>query len=60
MSKLTPVSRKELIGRLNKLGFEGPVQEGNIDIHGEKIGVNLLLEILRKAKISRDEWLSSQ
>ena len=27
--------------------------------HREKIGVNLLLEILRKAKISRDEWLSS-
>jgi hypothetical protein len=28
--------------------------------HGEKIGVNLLLEILRKGKISRDEWLSSE
>ena len=27
--------------------------------HGEKISVNLLTEILRKAKISREEWLST-
>lgn len=27
--------------------------------HGEKISVDLLTEILRKAKISREEWLSA-
>ena len=27
--------------------------------HGEKICVHLLSEILRKAKISREEWLST-
>jgi hypothetical protein len=27
--------------------------------HGEEIGASLLAEILRKAKISREEWLSS-
>ena len=26
--------------------------------HGEDIGVGLLVEILRKAKISREEWFS--
>jgi predicted RNA binding protein YcfA (HicA-like mRNA interferase family) len=73
LSKLTPVSRIELIKRLNNLGFEGPIPgrkhrhmvKGDLLLmlpnphHREKIGVNLLLEILRKAKISRDEWLSS-
>jgi len=27
--------------------------------HGEKISVDLLTEILRKAKISRTEWIST-
>jgi len=27
--------------------------------HGEEIGASLLAEILRKAKISREEWLSA-
>ena len=73
MSKLTPVSRKELIRRLGKLGFEGPIPgkkhqhmaKGDFLLmlpnphHGEKISVDLLTEILRKAKISREEWLSA-
>ena len=28
--------------------------------HGEEIGVGLLVEILRKAKISREDWLSAK
>jgi len=27
--------------------------------HGEAIGASLLVEILRKAKISREEWFSA-
>jgi hypothetical protein len=27
--------------------------------HGERISVGLLAEILKKAKIDRDEWLSA-
>jgi hypothetical protein len=27
--------------------------------HGDKISADLLTEILRKAKISRDEWFST-
>jgi hypothetical protein len=27
--------------------------------HGEVIGASLLVEILRKAKISREEWFSA-
>ena len=73
MSKLTPVSREELIRRLKKLGFEGPysggkhphMERGTIVVmipnphHGEDVGVNLLQKILRRAGISRDEWLSA-
>ncbi|MEA2046708.1 MAG: type II toxin-antitoxin system HicA family toxin [Euryarchaeota archaeon] len=73
MSKLTPVRRRDLIRRLRKLGFGGPysdsghqymVKEGlSVRIpnphHGERISVGLLAEILKKAKIDRDEWLSA-
>ena len=72
MSKLTPVSREELIRRLKKLDFEGPysgskhphMERGTIVVmipnphHGEDVGVNLLQKILRRAGISREEWLS--
>ena len=70
MSRLTPVSRQELIRRLSELGFEGPVpgrkhqHMTKSDLllmlpnpnHGAKISVDLLTEILRKAKITREEW----
>ncbi len=72
MSRLIPVSRKELIRRLKELGFEGPypgsghaymVREHLYvtipnEHYGEEIGAALLVEILRKAKISRNEWFS--
>ena len=70
MSRLTPVSRQELIRRLRELGFEGPVpgrkhqhmDKGDFVLmlpnphHGEKISVDLLTEIIRRAKITREEW----
>ncbi|MGD0954363.1 MAG: type II toxin-antitoxin system HicA family toxin [Methanotrichaceae archaeon] len=73
MSRLIPVSRDELIRRLKKLGFEGPyfgskhphMERGTTVImipnphHGEDIGVDLLQKILRRAGISREEWLST-
>jgi predicted RNA binding protein YcfA (HicA-like mRNA interferase family) len=73
LSRLAPVSRKELIRRLGKLGFEGPIPgkkhqhmaKGDFLImlpnphHGDKISADLLTEILRKAKISREEWFST-
>jgi predicted RNA binding protein YcfA (HicA-like mRNA interferase family) len=70
LSRLVPVSRNELIRRLKKLGFKGPFPgSGHAymvrdrlyvtipnEHYGEEIGAALLVEILRKAKISRDEW----
>ena len=71
MSRLAPVSHRELIRRLRKLGFEGPYRgtkhpymvKGEIVVtipnpHGGTIGAKLLAIILREAGIERDEWLS--
>ena len=73
LSKLVPVSRRELIRRLSTLGFEGPFPGSGHSYmvrehlyvkipnahHGEEIGASLLAEILRKGKIIREEWLSA-
>ena len=73
MSRLVPVSRTELIRRLKKLGFDGHFSGSGhaymvrdhlyVTIpnphHGEVIGAGLPVEILRKAKISREEWFSA-
>jgi len=72
LSRLIPVSREELIKRLKKLGFDGPysggkhphMEHGTTVImipnphHGEDIGADLLQKILKRAGISREEWLS--
>jgi len=73
MSRLTPVSRRELIQRLRKLGFEGPYAGGRHEFmlrgdhrlilpnpHRGDISVDLLQRILRRAGISREEWLSTK
>ena len=70
MPKLTPVSWKYLVKRLNKMGFEGPYSGGKHPVkidtivveagHGglaTSIGVELLSRILKQARISRKEWL---
>ncbi len=72
MSKLKPVSWKELVRRMNELNFNGPYQGGKHpymvrdDIvvtipnpHKHEIGIDLLRRILSRAGIDRDEWLSS-
>jgi len=70
MSKLTPVSWKKLVSRMQYLGFEGPytggrhpqMRRGNLTViipnpHKGDIGADLLRRILRQAGISREEWL---
>jgi predicted RNA binding protein YcfA (HicA-like mRNA interferase family) len=71
--KLSPISHKEFIKRMKKLGFEGPYPGGkhlfmireNIRLtipnpHKKEIGVDLLKRILKQAGISSDEWLSTE
>ncbi len=70
MSKLVSVSCSELVKRLKMFGFEGPygggkhlyMLKGNLRLtvpnpHKQKIGVDLLIRILRQAGITRAEWI---
>jgi len=71
MSKLVRVSGKEMCKILEKLGFEMIQGKGShvrfkhpdgrrtvVPIHGnEKIGKGLLKEILKQAKLSREEFM---
>ncbi len=69
MLHLGPIKRIELIRYLRRLGFEGPYAggkhqfmiKGEITLrlpnpHHSDIGKELLLRILRQAKIDRAEW----
>ena len=69
MSKLRPVSFRELIRKLKTLYFEGPFPggkhlfmiKGDLRLaipnpHRQDIGVDLLRRILRIGGIQRDEW----
>ena len=70
MPRLSPVSWLELVRRLRRLGFDGPYEGGKhpymvrVDVvvsvpnpHREAIGVDLLQRILRRAGVTREEWL---
>ena len=70
MAELSPISWANLVRRLNKLGFDGPYQGGKHPYmmrgdlvltipnpHRRDIGVALLSRILRRAGISKEEWL---
>ena len=70
MAKLTPVSWREFVRRLQKLGFDGPyaggrhpqMRRGDLTViipnsHEGDVGVGLLTRLLRQAGISREEWL---
>jgi predicted RNA binding protein YcfA (HicA-like mRNA interferase family) len=59
--------------RLRELGFAGPIRggkhpfmvKGNLvltipNFHRREIGVDLLVRILRQAKLSREEWLGGK
>ena len=70
MAKLSPVSWANLANRRRALGFEGPYQEGkhpymvkgNLVLtipnpHQREIRVALLSRILKRAGITRKQWL---
>lgn len=72
MPRLTPVSRRELIQRLRKLGFEGPYTGGRHEFmlrgdrrlilphpHRGDISIDLLVRILKQAGISKKKWLEN-
>ena len=72
MPKLSPVSWRELVKRLGNLDFEGPYQggnhpymvKGNIVLtipnpHRKEVSVGLLSRILKRGKISRDDWVKA-
>jgi predicted RNA binding protein YcfA (HicA-like mRNA interferase family) len=67
--RLAPVSRRELIRRLVRLGFDGPFSGGRHEFvlrsdlrltlpnpHRSEIGVALLSRLLDQAGVSREEW----
>jgi len=69
--RLAPISRKDFIQRLRRLGFEGPYAGGRHEFmlrnnrrlilpnpHRSVIGVALLARLLRQAGLSREEWFS--
>ncbi|BAZ49094.1 hypothetical protein NIES4103_17050 [Nostoc sp. NIES-4103] len=71
MSKLTPVSWRNLVKRLQELGFEGPyaggkhpqMRRGDVTVilpnpHEGNICLDLLSRVLRQAGVSREEWLA--
>ncbi len=64
-----PITRKELVKRFQKLGFDGPYAGGKHSFmvrdalrvripnpHSRDIGSALLGELLRQANISKEEW----
>ena len=69
MPPLSPISRRDLIRRLRKFGFEGPYIGGRHEFmimgtrrlalpnpHRGDISVDLLARLLRQAGISPEEW----
>jgi predicted RNA binding protein YcfA (HicA-like mRNA interferase family) len=71
--RLSPVSRVDLIKRLRRLGWEGPITgrkhqhmvRGDCQLtipnpHRGDVGVNLLKIILNEAGISREEWITQR
>jgi len=72
MPAFGPISRKDLVRRLRKLGFDGPFSGGKHQFmvkddmtltipnpHKGDIGRELLSRILRQAGISRKEWATT-
>jgi len=72
VSKLAPVSHRELVYKLRRLGFEGPYRggkhlymvKGSLRLaipnpHRQVIGVDLLSRILGQAGISREDCLKA-
>ena len=68
-TRLAPVSRREFIRRLLRLGFDGPFSGGRHEFlvrneirqilpnpHSGEISVALLTRLLAQAGVTRDEW----
>ncbi len=73
MKRLSAVSRRDLLSRLRQLGFEGPYTGGRHEFmmrgstrlvvpnpHRQDVSVDLLIRILRKAGVTREEWLATE
>ncbi|MBL7163133.1 MAG: type II toxin-antitoxin system HicA family toxin [Anaerolineales bacterium] len=73
MPRLTSISRRDLVRRLRKLGFDGPYTGGRHEFmicgtrrliipnpHRKGISVDLLTRILRQAGVSRDKWATTK
>lgn len=69
MPVVKPLKRRELVAYFQQLGFTGPsggtkhqvMRRGTLSVripnpHTGDIGIPLLLEILKQAGITRDEW----
>ena len=69
MPRFGPVKRKDLIGYLKQLGFDGPYSGGKHQFmvkddltlripnpHQADIGRDLLARILKQARIDKKEW----
>ena len=69
MPAFGPISRRELVAALRRLGFSGPfsggrhqfMQKGNVSVtlpnpHQSDIGRELLARILRQAGVTREDW----
>ncbi len=72
MDKLAPVSWREMVRRFKNLGFDGPYQGGKhpylvkgdlvltlSNPHRGEIGIDLLARILKRAEVTRDEWIKA-
>ena len=72
MPALNPVSRRELVGKLKRLGFEGPLAGGKHqwmrrgafrltipNPHGGAIDPGFVRRLLRQAGISVNEWMAA-
>ena len=69
MPHFGPVKRRELIACLRRIGFSGPYAGGRHEFmqrdslsltlpnpHGGDIGPGLLAQLLRQARVTREEW----
>lgn len=70
--RLLPISWKEFIRKLRRFGFIGPfvggkhpyMIRGNLVLtipnpHKGDIGIQLLIKILKQARINKDEWINA-
>lgn len=73
MPKLSPLKAEQVIRKLRKLGFEGPIAGGRhsrmvhperglvipIPMHkGKDVSVGLIRAIMREIGVSPDEWFT--